>query len=129
MPQKKNNTTLVTEDELMEAVTNRVTDNMKKESDLRFANFEKLFERLAQPPAPQPNSTRAEKRPAEETEEIDLDPPQPRCTRSAVQQVRETTQQLSDSFFPDSIASRQSASRTPAATITREAAGLAAPRP
>lgn len=51
MPQKKSNTTLVTEDALVDAVVARVADqfkqDMKSEMDVRFGRLEKALERSA----------------------------------------------------------------------------------
>lgn len=67
MPNKKKQTTLVTEDELMEAVTTRVTENIRQEIDQRFTRFEQAMERMAMPRAQdqQPSPPRTRKRAAE----------------------------------------------------------------
>lgn len=58
MPNKRPKTTLVTEDELVEAVTTRVKDSMKEDLDLRFGRFERALERIAGPERPeQPTQT------------------------------------------------------------------------
>lgn len=47
MPPKKQKTTLVTVEELIEAVTTRVTESMKEDLDSRFSRFERAFGMLA----------------------------------------------------------------------------------
>lgn len=111
----------------MDTVTDRVTENNRKDMDERFANFERLFERMAQPaPVAQPPVTPAEKRPAEDPAP---EPPQRRQTRNVTRQAEDRAEYTSDSSFIDSALPRQPASRTPSATITREATGLAAAGP
>lgn len=123
MPNKKNNTTLVTQDELMEEVTSRVTDNIRQELDQRLASFQKLFERMVPPeqPATQTSPPAARKRPAEDPPHLQ---PQVRRTRSN-SELYEIDQHNSDSSFqPNSQPSGRRPARTPAATIMREDAGL-----
>lgn len=54
MPAKKQKTTLVTEDELVQAVTGRVTEEIKQHIEDRFERFEQTLQRLARPPAIEP---------------------------------------------------------------------------
>lgn len=112
----------------MEAVTTRVSENIRLELDQRFTNFERIFERMAPPaPAPEPINTQAEKQPAEAPTPTQ---PQTRSTRSVTGQEGDAINHHSLSSFQDpSLASRQLPARTPTATITREAPGLAASRP
>lgn len=49
MPNKKQRTTLVTQDELVETVTGLVTEGIKEDLEARFARFERALERLAGP--------------------------------------------------------------------------------
>lgn len=73
MPNKKNPTTLVTEDELVEAVSVRVTDQIRRDMDDRFGQMQQLIEKLASPSEDvQPVSDRTRKRLAEQ----DPDPQQ-----------------------------------------------------
>lgn len=55
MPAKKAKTTLVTEDQLIEAVTSKVKESMKEELDTRFGQFERALERLTGPERPPQN--------------------------------------------------------------------------
>lgn len=93
MPQKKNNTTLVTEDVLVEAVVARVTDQFNQQLDARFARLELAFERgTAAPPTQEPNpSTRNEKRPADNQPESDV-PPSKRPANNNVSDLHEPSQ-------------------------------------
>lgn len=80
MPQKKKNTTLVTEDVLVEAVVARVTDQFNLQLDARFARLELAMERGAATPVtpPAPDNTapaRTEKRPAEDAPEEETPAP------------------------------------------------------
>lgn len=52
MPNKKQKTTLVTEDMLVEAVTARVTEDIQKDIDERFGKFERALEKIVTPHAP-----------------------------------------------------------------------------
>lgn len=49
MPPKKAKTTLVTEDELVDAVTTRVKESMKEDMESNFSRFERALERFAGP--------------------------------------------------------------------------------
>lgn len=69
MPQKKAKTTLVTEDELIDAVTTKVKESMKEELDVHFGRFERALERTAGPePSDQPG-------PAQPPQPEHIDPP------------------------------------------------------
>lgn len=67
MPQKKNDTTLVTEDQLVDAVTVRVTEQLREDMNLRFGRLEQAIERIAQPEQTeqQPSGATTRKRAAE----------------------------------------------------------------
>lgn len=64
MPKQKDNTTLVTEDELVEAVSIRVTGQIRKDMDERFGRMEQIIENLAPPKevSPRRSSNRIRKR-------------------------------------------------------------------
>lgn len=68
MLQRKKNKTLVTEDELMEAVSALVTDNIRRELDNRFAIFERALDRITpnHPLTTEPGPEQPAKRTAEE---------------------------------------------------------------
>lgn len=70
MPNRKNNTTLVTEDQLVEVVSARVTGQIKQDIDERFGRFEQMLAKLA----PRDDQTEgppehARKRPAEDDQD------------------------------------------------------------
>lgn len=71
MPNKKNNTTLVTEDQLVEVVSARVTGQIRQDMDERFARFEQMLERVAAPrdEPPQSSTDSSKKRAAEDDQE------------------------------------------------------------
>lgn len=80
MPQRKKNTTLVTEDALVEAVVERVTDQFNQQLDARFARLELVIGRGAAPdvtttPIDVPAPNRNDKRPAENTTEEEAPAP------------------------------------------------------
>lgn len=127
MPQKKKNTTLVTEDELMDAVSERVTDNIRREMEQRFASFERALDRIVPrgPPEAAPEPAQTGKRPAED--ELYS---QPRAPRGAVGNVQdrmgENSQSSSSEFVqPGSLPPVE----TPAAPITRESTRSMTSRP
>lgn len=128
MPQKKKTTTLVTEDELMDAVTARVTDNIRRELDDRFATFRKILDRMAPAPpaaASQSSPTRSNKRPAE-----DQPQPQPSATRYGMSVLQDQDVCHIDSSNSGIAHPAPSASaRTPQVTITRDSAELVTSRP
>lgn len=118
MPQKKKNTTLVTEDELMEAVSARVTDNFRRELDDRFAGFERMLQQFApQNPAPADTApSQTGKRPAED----DL-PLHPRAHRPANDIENNMLSDNVHSSLTDSTRTAgQSAAQTPAITIAHD---------
>lgn len=83
MPAKKQKTTLVTEDMLVEAVTARVTEDLKRDMDERFGRFEQALERIAapnppeQPPVPVNTAPTAIKDPTNMTVDPQIMPQQP----------------------------------------------------
>lgn len=77
MPQRKNNTTLVTEDVLVEAVVARVSDKFNEQLDLRFGRLERLFESGAAPRQPDAEQIphTATKRPADRDQDVEAPAP------------------------------------------------------
>lgn len=127
MPQRRKNTTLVTEDDLVEAVVARVTDQFNQQLDTRFARLELAFERGAAPavsttPQPPPVSVTTDKRPAENSP--DDGPPAPK--RSAQAPVSSHTDpslssipRVGDSSYPEMPGTLRPASQQPSrAAIT-----------
>lgn len=100
MPPKKAKTTIVTEDELVEAVTTRVRDDMRQDLEDRFGHFKRALERIVGPgiahlPPPEPNQQHqpAQVPSTEEAEGISLNQhqtlPQPGNSQSAFPQIPE----------------------------------------
>lgn len=81
MPAKKQKTTLVTEDVLIEAVTERVTDQIRKDIDDRMARFEQALQRFTRPDEPQASDVSAEGRKAP--------PPPPAMSQTQVNLLNE----------------------------------------
>lgn len=75
MPNKKNNTTLVTQDELMETVTARVTENIREEIDQRFTRFEQALHRITASNQTESRPSSPLKRKRLEETDIQVQPP------------------------------------------------------
>lgn len=118
MPQRKKNAPLVMEEELMEAVSARVTDNIRLELEECFASFERVLGRVAphgtQPVEPETTETR--KCPAEE----DLPPP-PRPNVSVSGLVTDQPLFQSHSSFSNSARPMDPPiAKTPASVLLQE---------
>lgn len=73
MPRQKKNTTLVTEDELVEAVSARVTDQIRQDMNERFGRIDQVLDKLTAPREDPPLRVldQANKRPAQQTGELE----------------------------------------------------------
>lgn len=71
MPNRKNNTTLVTEDQLVEIVSARVTSQIRQDMEERFGRFEQILDKLVPPRDDQPAvpHEQGKKRSAEDDQE------------------------------------------------------------